>query len=68
MGFANAGVDMKRFLPIDVTNPQFFGYSYQKMFFPTNDPDFTKLMEDKNFHRYDYGLKKLVPALGDLVS
>lgn len=68
LGFANAGVDLKRFLPIDLTNPKFFGYSYQKMFFPTNDSDFTRLMEDKNFHRYNYGLKKLAPAVGDLVS
>jgi hypothetical protein len=68
LGFANAGVDLKRFLPIDISNPQFFGYSYQKMFFPTNDPDFTRLRDDKDFHRYDYWLKKLSPVVGDLVS
>lgn len=64
LGFANAGVDLKRFLPIDVTNPQFFGYSYQKMFFPTNDPDYVKLMENKDYHRWNYGMNKLSPILG----
>lgn len=38
------------------------------MFFPTNDSDFTRLMEDKNFHRYDYAMKKVAPAVGDLFS
>lgn len=38
------------------------------MFFPTNDSDFTRLMDDKNFHRYNYTMKKVAPAIGDLFS
>lgn len=66
--FANAWVDLKRFLPIDITNPKFFGYAYQKMFFPTNDPDYIKLMENDKFHWYNYAINKLAPVIGGFVE
>ncbi len=68
MWFGNLWFDLNRFLPIDMTNIKAFGYGYQKLFFPSGDYDYTRLMDDNNFKRYEYGIKKLAPTVYDLIS
>lgn len=61
-------VDFKRLLPIDGSNISPFRYPYQKLFYPTQDKDYMRLLNDEKYHRYDYTLRKISPTLGDMVT
>jgi hypothetical protein len=66
--FGNVGINLNRLLPIDMTDVRMYWYAYQKLFFPTNDSDFKRYLEDKDFKFYELWLKKLIPTAYDLAS